>query len=112
MLSDEIWEYISTPKTTENTFWTASKGTLNSFLSQLPWYALDQPLQQDCLLYNIDSKGALHLLLLGYIVQIRTTAKARTIIYKHDKRHAALHMYRVMKERWSMVGIQTITINS
>lgn len=108
-ISNERWKYISTLKTTENCNWNCHGG-LNSFLSTLPWYTLDNPIHQDCLLYNVDSTGALHFLAIVYVVSIRTTATSRTILYKYDEKHARLHMYRICKERWGMVGLVSINI--
>lgn len=109
-VSNERLEYISTLKTTANCNWNYNGGNVNSFLAKLPWYALDTPLQQDCLLYNMDSTGALHFLAIVYVVIIRTTAASMTVIYKYDQQHARLHTYRIRKERWGIVGLVSINV--
>jgi len=113
---DKTWKYISQLKqlSSDNSqhMWTFNNNGLNSFLSNLPWQALDRPVNCDALVYNVDSKGALHLLGIMYIVRIRTCATHRTIIYKYDQKHAKLHTFRVCNAMCSNVGIKRIARNS
>jgi hypothetical protein len=112
MLSKATWDYISSLKTltvdNSHHHWKLHHG-FNAYLSQLPWETLDRPLQQDCLLYNVDSKGALHLLGVLHVVRIRTRSTSKTILYKYDAQHARLHVFRVPREQWSMVGLMAIS---
>jgi len=111
MLSAKKWNYISNLKTlTRDEYghmWTA-ENSLNGYLSYLPWWALDQKLNQTCMLYQVDSKGKLFILCIMYIVHIRTHSEGYTLIYSHDKGHARLHTHRINKWRLNKVGIMSI----
>lgn len=113
MMSSETWDYISSPKklTADNSHhnWELHKGPLNSDLSHLPWYALDRPLNMDCLMYNINSKGTLHLLGIFHVVCIQTRHKSMTVFYKYDSKHAQLHVFIIPQERWTLTGVMTIS---
>jgi hypothetical protein len=109
-MDNKTWTSISTLKAPGTSQWESKPTGLNSFLSTLPWHALDNPIQQDCLLYNVDSAGTLHLLAIVYVIRLTTTPTSRTVLYKYDKQHARLHTYRVCKKRWSMVGIMEIHV--
>ena len=112
-MSAQAWDYISSPKTLtgDNSHynWELHQGPLNSYLTHLPWHVLDSPLNRDCLMYNIDSRGALHLLGIFHVVRIRTRPHSMTLVYKYDSKHARLHVFRIPQERWAMTGLMTIS---
>lgn len=86
--------------------WVCSHG-FNAFLTRLPWWTLDNPLTQDCLLYQSDSRGLL-LLCLMHVRRIRTTARHMTILYQTDRRHARLYTHHLPLTVCSRTGLMSV----
>jgi len=112
MFANKDWDHISNLKqlTRDNCghLWKQDE-KLNSVLVHLPWWAKDRSLDMWCLLYQLNSKGGLHILCIMYVLQIRTSAKCMSIWYKNDKRHARIKTFRVSKWRWNQVGLMATT---
>ena len=73
--SRDIIAKISTPaflSQDSNGFnWDTRDDTLNGYIGKLPWWAFDRDINQDCLLYQVDSTGKLYLLQIMHILKIK-----------------------------------------
>jgi hypothetical protein len=110
-MSEKEWRIVSNPKflaCDQHGFSCKADFKFNSFLGHLPWWALDRPLSHDCLLYQVDSNGALHLLQMINVYKIQTRLGGYTLLYKHDVRHAQLHLYTVPKARLFHIGLMSV----
>lgn len=75
--------------------WDTRDDTLNGYIGKLPWWAFDRDINQDCLLYQVDSTGKLYLLQIMHILKIKTRLNKYVITYKLDSRHAKVNIYCV-----------------
>jgi len=75
--------------------WDINDETLNGFVGNLPWWAFDKNINQDCLIYQVDSKGKLYLLQVMHILKITTMSNKYVITYKLDSRHAKIKLFCV-----------------
>ena len=111
IMTEQEWQIVSTPKyltcDQHGNPWKVD-ARINSFLGHLPWWTLDRRLDQDCLVYQVDSNGAIHLLQLMNVYKIQTSLRCYTIMYKHDLRHAELHFYSVPKARLFQIGLMSL----
>ena len=111
VMSDKEWDIVSNPKylsCDQHGFPCEFNCKINGFLSHLPWWTLDQDVGQDCLLYQVDSNGALYLLQIIHVYKIYSSLKGYTIYYKHDVRHAKLNVYFVPRARLSHIGLMSL----
>lgn len=103
---------ISTPafltRDSNGTEWETNDMKLNGFLGHLPWWALDREIHQDCLLYQVGTKGALTLIQLIHVLKIKTKHSKYVISYKIDSRHAQIRMHRISTDQRFQVGLQAI----
>ena len=85
MFSPKEWDEIIQPKfllsDQHGRYWEVEH-EINSFLRNLHWSNLDRPLEKYCILYQIDSNGALLILQIMFIVEILTQTSQYVIIYK------------------------------
>jgi|TARA_B110000977_G_scaffold197430_1_gene279941 hypothetical protein len=88
--------------------WNTLESDINSFIAHLPWWAFDSDLERDCLMFQVDSRGALQLLQILHVVRITTHPEKVSIWYKLDARHAKLEVCSVPKGRWRKVGLKSI----
>ena len=110
-MSEKEWQILSNPKyltCDQHGFPCEVDSKINSFFGHLPLWTLDRPLNHDCVLYEVDANGALHLLQIMNICKIQTSLKGYTILYKHDSRHAKLNMYSVPKARLFHIGLMSL----
>lgn len=111
MLSSAQWEEIMTPKQLicdqHGQRWEADN-EINCFMSRLPWWCLDRDLQRNCVLYQVDTNGALRLIQLIYICYIRTLSDKIVIVYKTDERHARLEHHFLPLAFVSKVGLMSV----
>lgn len=110
-MSEKEWQIVSNPKfltCDQHGFPCEVDSKVNSFLGHLPWWTLDRPMDQDCLLYQVDANGSLHLLQIMNIYKIQTSLVGYTIIYKQDSRHAKLNTYSVPKARLFQIGLMSL----
>ena len=110
-MSEKEWQIVSNPKyltCDQHGFPCEVDSKINSFLGHLPLWTLDRSLNHDCVLYEVDANGALHLLQIMNICKIQSSLKGYTILYKHDSRHAKLNMYSVPKARLFHIGLMSL----
>ena len=111
MFSDKEWTEIVQPKfllgDQHGQYWLAD-GKINGFLRRLHFQFLDQPVEKDCILYQIDSNGALLILQIMFVVEIRAQTGQYVIIYKTDQRHARLEHYLVTRGRLGHIGLCSV----
>ena len=88
--------------------WDTKDESLNGYIGKLPWWAFDRDLGQDCLLYQVDSTGKLHLLQIIHILKITTCLDRYVIRYKLDSRHARVHLHCVSYGLKNKLGIKSM----
>ncbi len=88
--------------------WDIRDDTLNGYIGKLPWWALDTNIDQDCLLYQVDSNGKLYILQMIHILKIITGTDKYIITYKLDSRHAKIDLYCVPHGLKFKLGIKSM----
>lgn len=111
MFSTKEWAEIEQPKILlsdqHGQYWKVDHN-INSSLRNLHWSNLDQPIEKYCILYQMDSNGALLILQIMFIVEIWTQPNQYVIIYKTDQRHARLEYYLVARGRLGHIGLCSV----
>ncbi len=111
MYSKREWAEIVQPKILlsdqHGQYWGVDE-KMNGFLRNVHWSHLDQPLKRYCILYQIDSNGALLILQIMFVVEIMTLSQRYVIVYKTDKRHALLEYYFVARGRLGHIGLCSV----
>ena len=88
--------------------WDTQDETLNGYIGKLPWWAFDRKIEQDCLLYKVDSNGKLYILQIIHVIKIRTGLNRDCIIYKIDSRHAKLKSYYIPHGLRFKIGLKSM----
>jgi len=89
--------------------WNTNDETLNGYIGYLPWWALDREIEQDCLLYKVDSNGKMYFLQIIHVIKIKTGLKRDCIIYKIDSRHAKLELYYIPRGLRFKIGLKSMS---